>query len=71
MKTRTKVKAGGIRLQNHNETLWSPRTTVSAAGTDSAHKVKNEQIVLRDTPSGMPVKTRIKAGFKYIMKVVY
>jgi hypothetical protein len=24
----------------------------------------NEQIVLRDIPQGMPVKTRIKAGLK-------
>jgi hypothetical protein len=24
----------------------------------------NEQIVLRDVPQGMPVKTRIKAGLK-------
>ena len=24
----------------------------------------NEQIVLRDLPQGMPVKTRIKAGLK-------
>ena len=25
----------------------------------------NNQIVLRDTPNGMPVRTRIKAGLKF------
>lgn len=24
----------------------------------------NRQLVLRDTPNGMPVRTRIKAGYK-------
>ena len=32
--------------------------------TDKNTNRVNQQIVLRDTPKGMPVRTSIKAGFK-------
>ena len=28
----------------------------------------NNQVVLRDTPNGMPVRTSVKAGVKYLLK---
>ena len=36
--------------------------------TDKNTNRVNQQIVLRDTPNGMPVKTSIKAGFKTKLK---
>lgn len=35
--------------------------------TDKNTNTVNNQIVLRDTPKGMPVRTRIKAGLKIKM----
>ena len=32
--------------------------------TDRNKNSVNQQIVLRDTPNGMPIRTSIKAGYK-------
>ena len=45
MKIRTQVKAGGIDLPNHNETL-TVRTALKAGGTSNQH---NETLKVRTT----------------------
>jgi hypothetical protein len=68
MQVKTRVKAGGINLGNHNETLVRAKgqpkgltvKTRVKAGTSLNH---NETLVrAKGQPTGLKVKTRVKAG---------
>jgi hypothetical protein len=68
MQVKTRVKAGGINLGNHNETLVRAKgqpkgLTVKTHVKAGASLNHNETLVrAKGQPTGLKVKTRVKAG---------
>jgi hypothetical protein len=65
MKVRTSVKAGGIRLGNHNETLVRDRAKGLRVRTNAkagGHNLNHNEALVRERASRLKVKTRIKSG---------